>query len=295
MRHVICCGARVSRRLLLGFLLSCLVRERGSGGGAVLAASLQRELIAAVEVESGLAPPLTLGIAQVVLRPGAAVSALIPRGARMIAVESGMLAISVTSAADEALTSREFSLLAPEPDVRDELFVPAGTAITFGSRGVTAVRNPGARSVVVLEAVVYPEEPRPIARAFTTDDGVSFQLLASASAAAAPTGRVAVTLERVRLGPGAELPQDLSAGVTLTRIDAGTVALRPTTGEVFAARAAASAPYSMPGSLAPIAAGLVREVTAGGVIFLPLGASAAIANALQRAADLMTLAVRELD
>ena len=288
-RHVL-----ISRRLLVALPMSCLFSAGGFGGGRfALASDVQREPIATIERVHGLEAPLTLGIARVVLRPGAVVQAAIPRGARMIAVESGVLAVAVTTAAEESLTSRELSLLAPEPDLGDELFVPAGATITFGSRGVSTVRNPGVRSVVALDVAVYREEPRPIARAFTTEEGISFQLLASASASVAPTGRVAVTLERVRLGQHAELPADLSAGLMLARVEAGTIGLRPAAGEVFTARAAASAPYSMPGSLEPIAAGQTREVTAGGVVFLPVGAASAITNPMPRTADLMTLAVRE--
>jgi hypothetical protein len=295
------CGASpyhglVSRRLLLAVPLACLGVERGLGscGGSVLAADVQREQIAVVERIDDLTPPLTLGMARVVVRAGAVARAATPRGARVIAVESGVLAVAVTTATNQPLTSSAFSPVSPEPEPSDELFVPAGAAITFGSRGVTTVRNPGADAVVALDVVVYPEAPRPIAHAITTEDGVSFQLLASASALEAPVGRVTVVLERIWLGARAELPTDLGTGMTLARVDAGTLSLRPGVGEVFAARAAVSALYTAAGSLEPIAVGSTLEVTPGGVIFLPAGAEAAIINATQRPADLMTLAVREV-
>jgi hypothetical protein len=281
----------VSRRTLLVSPLAILLYTRAIG--KALAPLVEREQIATIERAHGLTPPLTLGIAKVVLRPGAVTQSAIPGGARMIAVESGVLAVSVTPSANEPLSAREFSLLVPEPDLSDELFVPAGTTITFASRGVTTVRNPGARSVVALDVVVYTEAPRPLARAFTTEEGVSFQLLASANAAAALPGGVAVTLERVRLGQQAELPADLSIGLMLARVGAGTLRIRPDSGEVFAARAAASTPYSMPGSLEPIPTGDAREVTAGGVVFLPVGSAAAIANPVQRSAEVMILTMRE--
>jgi hypothetical protein len=289
------CHAAFSRRLLLALPLAGVAHERGVGGRAALASEVQREQIAAIERVRDLAPPLTLGMARVVLRPGALAPAAIPQGARMIAVESGVLAVSVAASANEPLSSRALSSQAVEPDLSDELFVPAGTAITFGSRGVTIVRNPGVRSVVALDVVVYREEPRPMARAFTTEDGVSFELLASASAAEAPAGRVAITLERVRLSQLADLPADLSAGLVLARVDAGTIHVRPAIGDIFVAQAAASAPYSMPESLEPIAAGAMREVTAGGVIFQQVGALATITNPMRRAADLMMLTVRDAD
>ena len=243
----------IPRRQLLLFPLALLLHARAHG--ATLASSVERELIATVERDAGLLPPLTLGIARVVLRPGASAFAATPNGARMIVVESGVLAVASTSHEAGPLTSVELGVSAPAPDEGNELFVPAGTTVTFGSLEVARVRNPGARSVVALDVAVFREEPRPISRAFTTEDGISFQLLASASAAAAPAGRVALALERLRLGASAQLPADLCHGLTLTYVEAGTIELRPVAGEVFAARAAASTPYSMPGSLQPIAIG----------------------------------------
>jgi hypothetical protein len=281
----------IPRRRFLLFPLALLPHTQTRG--ETLASSVERELIATVERDAGLQPPLTLGIARVVLRPGASAFAATPNGARMIVVESGVLAVASMSQEARPFTSVELGVSAPAPKEGEELFVPAGTTVTFGSLEVARVRNPGARSVVALDVAVFREEPRPMARAFTTEDGISFQLLASASAAAAPLGRVVLSLERLRLGGAAQLPADLSVGLTLARVDAGSVVLRPLVGEVFAARAAASAPYSMPGSLQPIVAGASREVTAGGVIFLPAGVTTDGVNPAQRPADLLTLAVRE--
>jgi len=212
----------------------------------------------------------------------------------MIVVESGVLAVASTSHDAEPLTSVELGDSAPAPIESDELFVPAGTTVTFGSLEVARVRNPGARSVVALDVAVFREEPRPISRAFTTEDGISFQLLASASAAVAPTGRVALALERLRLGASSQLPADLSHGLTLAYVEAGSLELRPIAGEVFAARAATSAPYSMPGSLQPIATGQKRGITAGGFIFLPVSAEGTVVNAAARPADVLALSVREM-
>src|SRR5918994_7144798 len=260
----------LSRRKLLPFPLALMLHMRVLE--ASLASSLERELIASVERDAGLLPPLTLGIARVVLRPGASAFAATPNGARMIVVESGVLAVASVSQEARPLTSIELGVSAPAPDEGKELFVPAGTTVTFGSLEVARVRNPGARSVVALDVAVFREEPRAISRAFTTEDGISFQLLASASAAVAPVGRVSLALERLRVGPSSQLPADLSHGLTLAYVEAGSLELKPVAGEVFAGRAAASTPYSMPGSLQPIAIGQERGMTAGGVAFLPVGA-----------------------
>ena len=287
------CGlVLVSRRRFLASTLALTLHMRSPS--EALASSVERKLVATVVRGEGLVPPLTLGIARVVLRPGASASASTPSGARMIVVESGVLAVSSISEGPQPFTSAALAVADPAPDEGDELFVPAGTTVTFGSIGVSRVRNPGARSVVALEVAVFREEPRPISRAFTTEEGISFQLLASASAAAAPGGRVALALERLRLGAQSELPADLCRGLTLAYVEAGTVELRSVAGDVFAARAAASTPYSMPGSLQPIVTGDMRGVTAGGFIFLPQGAECEVANVATRPADVLTLAVREV-
>ncbi len=288
----ICPTVLLSRRQLLPFPLALMLQIRALD--ASLASSVERELIAMVERDAGLLPPLTLGIARVVLQPGASVFAATPNGARMIVVESGVLAVASASQEARPFTSVELAVSAPAPDEGEELFVPAGTTVTFGSLEVARVRNPGARSVVALDVAVFREEPRPISRAFTTEDGISFQLLASASAAVAPAGRVALALERLRLGGSSQLPADLSHGLTLAYIEAGTIELRPVAGDVFAARAAASTPYSMPGSLQPIAIDQVRGMTAGGVAFLPVGAECVVANEAARPADVLALSVREV-
>jgi hypothetical protein len=282
----------IPRRRFLLFPLVFLPHTRARL--ETLASAVERELIATVERDEGLLPPLTLGIARVVLRSGASAFAATPNGARMIVVESGVLAVASTSQETRPLTSAELGVSAPVPSEGDELFVPAGTTVTFGSLEVARVRNPGARSVVALDVAVFREEPRPISRAFTTEDGISFQLLASASAAVAPVGRVALALERLRLGRSSQLPADLSHGLTLAYVEAGTLELKPVAGEVFAARAAASAPYSMPGSLQPIAIDQERGITAGGVIFLSVGAECGVVNVADRSADVLALAVREI-
>ncbi len=179
----------IPRRQILLFPLALLLQTRAHS--ATLAFPVERELIATVERDAGLLPPLTLGIARVVLRPGASAFAGTPNGARMIVVESGVLAVASASQEARPFSSVELGVSAPAPHEGEELFVPAGTTVTFGSLDVARVRNPGARSVVALDVAVFREEPRPISRAFTTEDGISFQLLASASAAAAPIGRVA--------------------------------------------------------------------------------------------------------
>jgi hypothetical protein len=76
-------------------------------------------------------------------------------------------------------------------------------------------------------------------------------------------------------------------------IEAGAIELRPRVGKVYAARAAASTPYSMPGALQPITIGETRGITAGGVVYVPMGAESGVVNLGPRSAEILTLAVRE--
>ena len=227
-----------------------------------------------------------------VLRPGASAFAETPSGARMIVVESGVLAVGSISHDAGPLTSVELGSSAPPPAEGNELFVPAGTAVAFGSLEVARVHNPGARSVVALDVAVFHEEPRPISRAFTTEDGSassswlvpvprSLQLVASLCVGAVACWAIIATSRRSL------------RGLTLSYVEAGAIELRTMSGEVFAARAAASAPYSMPGSLQPIAIDQKRGITAGGVIFLPVGAECGLINVADRTADVLALSVRE--
>lgn len=284
-----------------GHALSCH-RRQFLGATVVLALSRTRDVsasdvgrapIAVVPRNEGLAAPLMLAMGRVILQPGAAVWATTPAGARMIVVEAGVLAIEATTQQTSPLSAAEFSAIRSGPVARDELLVPAGTTMTFGAASVASVRNPGVRPVVALDVAVYTAEPRPLARAFTTDDGVSFQLLASTNAEAAPPGAVEVALERLRLGELAALPAELSRGLALHYLESGTLEVAATDGEVFVARAAASAPYSMPGTLQPVPEQVTHPVTAGGVVYLALGAAASIGNAGRRTAEVLALSVQE--
>lgn len=278
-------NSSTSRRALFALPLLPLLRHDDSPGS-------RRAPIARVVPERPLVPPLTLGLARVVLRSGATAWAETPGGARMLVVESGGLEVGVASRGDSAITSSDLAAAAFPPLDRSGLYLPAGTAMPFGSLGIVSLRNPGARAAVVLDAAVYSEEPRPLARAFTTSEGVSFQLLASASALTAPEGRAVVTLERILLSGHSFLLPESENSLSIMYLEVGTVDLRPTAGEVFAARAAASAPYAMPGALQALPAGGWRNVTAGGVIFRTVGATMELGNAGSRFVELLALTVR---
>jgi len=283
--------ASMSRRGLLAMPVALALRSDPAGAAAD---GFERRIIARAIVQQALTPPLSIGLARIILRSGAAAWAETPGGVRILYIESGALEVD-TATRDDA---RQFlatgvGMMSAPRETRD-LVLRSGSAMPFGSVSITSIRNTGRRSVVLLDAAVYSEEPRPMERAFTSDDGLSFQLLAHASLAAIPTIPAAVTLERLTLALGATLPASFSTGSAVVYLESGGIDLTSLAGEVAYARAAAAAPYAMPGSLKAMVAGQVQPITAGGVITLALDASASIQNATARPASFLMLAMRSM-
>lgn len=272
----------ISRRGLFGSALALGLQrvDRTGARGALYSHS---------EVTRGLQPPLTLGIARVVLRPGA-MSQSTTQGMRMITVESGVVAVGMPrsdhapiSAADLSASSRtRFDLV--------ELIMATGTSLSADDPGIMSLRNPGAGSAVILDVVVYREAARPFPRAFTSDE-VSFQLLASAVAEAAPENGATVRLERTWLAPQQALVHAAETGVTVGYLERGAAQVMSEAGHVATARAATAAPYSLPGSLRVLAQGQQRLVTAGGMVFVAQDGAATVMNTERRDAELLVLSL----
>lgn len=281
----------ITRRGLLAMPLAVALRlDRPASAGS----GFERSIIARAVVHQALAPPLTVGLARIILRSGATAWAETPGGVRILYIESGALEVN-TATHDDA---RQFLAtgvgMTSAPRNTRDLVLRSGTAMPFGSVSIASIRNAGKRSAVLLDAAVYSEEPRPMARAFTSDDGLSFQLLAHASLAAIPTTPAAVTLERLMLAPGATLPASFSMGSAVVYLESGGIVLTCLAGEVAYARAAAAAPYALPGALKAMTPGQEHPVTAGGVMSLALDAAARIENAGTRPASFLMLALRTM-
>lgn len=275
-------AAGISRRGLVGTALAFGMQRasRASARGALYAQS---------DVTRSLQPPLTLGIARVVLRSGA-LSQSITQGMRLIAVESGVIAVGMPRSDDLPLTAADLSATPGAQVDLVELIMATGTSLAADDPGVMSLRNPGAGAAVLLDVVVYREAARPLARAFTSDD-VSFQLLASAVAASAPANGAVVRLERMWLASQQVLAQEAGAGVTVAYLARGAVQVMAGAGAVATARAATAAPYSLPGALQVLREGRERLVTAGGMVFVPDDGAATVTNTERRDAELLILSV----
>ena len=272
----------VTRRGLIGSALA-LGAQRVSGAGA------RGSLYSHSDVTQGLHAPLTLGIARVVLRSGAE-SRTTTQGLRMIVVESGVVAVGMPRHQPAPITAADLSASLHVDDDLAEIIMATGTSLTADDPGIMSLRNPGAASAVILDVVVYRSPAQPFSRAFT-NDAISFQLLASALAKTAPVGDVTVRLERTTLGPGQVLAQAAGAGVTICYLERGSVKVIGESGEVATARAAAAAPYSLPGALQILDSGQERLLTAGGMVFVPDDGASSVRNAERRDAELLLLSV----
>lgn len=257
--------------------------QRGDRAGA------RGALYAQSDVTRNLQPPLTLGIARVVLRSGA-IAQSTPQGMRLIVVESGVIAVGMPRNDHLPLTAADLSATPGAQLDLVELIMATGTSLTADDPGVMSLRNPGAGAAVILDVVVYREAARPLARAFTSED-VSFQLLASAVAASAPASGAIVRLERTWLAPQQDLAQKAGTGVTVGYLARGAIQVIAEAGAVATARAATAAPYSLPGALQVLGKGQERLVTAGGMVFVPEDGAATVTNTARRDAELLILSV----
>lgn len=275
-------ASRITRRGLLGGVLALgaacgdQVRARGT-------------LYAHSDVTRNLQPPLTLGIARVVLRSGA-ISQSTTQGVRLIAVESGVIAVGMPRSDHLPLTAADLSATPGAQTDLVEMIMAPGTSLAADDPGVMSLRNPGAGAAVILDVVVYREPARPFARAFTSDD-VSFQLLASAVATTAPASGASVRLERTWLAPQQVLAQGAGTGVMVGYLARGAIQVAGEAGAVATARAATAAPYSLPGALQVLGEGRERLVTAGGMVFVPEDGAATVTNNERRDAELLILSV----
>ena len=272
----------ITRRGLLTSVLA-LGTPRGDRVGA------RGTLYAQSDVTRNLQPPLTLGIARVVLRSGA-ISQGATQGVRLIAVESGVIAVGMPRSDHMPLTAADLAATPGAQTDLVELIMATGTSLVADDPGVMSLRNPGAGAAVILDVVVYRETARPFVRAFTSDD-VSFQLLASAEAPTAPVGGATVRLERTWLAPHQVLVQEAGTGVMVGYLARGAIQVAGEAGAVATARAATAAPYSLPGSLQALGEGRERLVTAGGMVFVPEDGAATVTNNERRDAELLILSV----
>jgi hypothetical protein len=272
----------MTRRGLLGSALALAVqrRDRARARGTLFAQS---------EVTWSLHPPLTLGIARVVLRPGA-MSQSATQGMRVITVESGVVAVGMPRDRHTPLTAADLSATPGAQVDLVELIMATGTSLAADDPGVMSLRNPGAGAAVILDVVVCQELARPLARAFTSVD-VSFQLLASAVAEELPDGGAAVRLERTWLAPRQVLVQQAGTGVTMSYLERGAIEVTSQAGAVAIARAASAAPYSLPGASQVLERGRARLLTAGGMVFVPVDGATTFTNTERRDADLLVLSV----
>jgi hypothetical protein len=281
-------GEGRTRRAVLALLLA-LAAWPPTGGRAAQEhprTGIAVEALAGVETE-GLTGPLFLGLAKLVIPPGVGTEAGDTPGPRLLAVEAGYLTVVTTRPSVVTVAARQGVPGGPEDRAAGTLVVGPGERLALPDGGAREIRNDGARPVVFLDAALFPPGPDPLLPAFTTPEGLVFQLRAGATVEAVPTGRLRVSLSRVYLARLGALPAAPWPGPAIAYVDTGVLELEPTGGEVRYARAAAATANSTGGAVRPVAVGSRLTVTAGGSVVLATGAAIEARN--PRAAPVVVL------
>lgn len=253
--------------------------------------------VAVEELASGtvasVPPPLFLGVAQVVVPPGARTDVAGTAGPRLLVVEAGLLTVGVEGPGVVVRSPGGGGWGGPEAIVaRTDVVLGPGDRLVLETGAVRGLGNDGARPTVFLDAALFPPGPEPVAAAFTTEEGISFQLLTGAVTEAVPPGPVELALARLRIPPGGALPAEPRGGPAVAYVEAGSLALTATAGEVRFGRAAAPAPNSTAGPLKPVAVGQHATLTAGTSLFLPVGAAVVGVNGRDVPASLLMVELR---
>jgi hypothetical protein len=276
---------RGPHRLRLAALVVLIAAGLGMGrteARRLPSAAAEVEQLAAIELATLPAGPLFLGLAQIVVPPGVGTTDAATPGPRLIVMEAGTL--TVTTAGPAEVLRASFSN-APARWTA----VPPGSVVILGSgdRLVLAadalgeVRNDGARAAVYLDAALFAPGPRPIDPAFTTADGISFQLLVGAIADVTAIAPAEFALARLHLPRGEALPATPRVGPAVVYVESGSLEVVPTamaSAGVQFSRAAAPAPFSTAGPLREVPLGARLRLTAGGALFVPDGAAISAAN-----------------
>jgi len=272
-------GGRMPLALVLGALLGApaspaLATPATDGTGTV-------EPIVATMLAELPPPPLFAGVAQVIVPPGARTTTAGTAGPRLLAIEAGSLTVGVAGPAHvwRAIGpgTGPASGSSPVP-AGDDVVLGPGDSLAVGAGGVREVRNDGAHASVFLDAALFPPGAEPVAAAFTTPDGVSFQLLAGAVIEAVPSEPVTFGLTRLRLERGQTLPAAARSGPAVAYVEAGSLDVVPTAGEVRFGRAAAPAPSTSAGPLRSVPVGRTAPLTAGAALALAAGSAVVAAN-----------------
>lgn len=235
---------------------------RATGGEGVSVAIIARL------TELPLLPvPMLLVAARVSLPPGAEAAAVIPAGARAIAVEVGE--VEVLAVGPEA------AWLAPRGALGDgssllSTTVRAGEAVSLPATAVEGMRNHGSGAATLLDVAVLPAGGPMPPPAFISGAGVEFRLLGS-GVVEAPPPLADFVLRQVDLPPAGAMPTALGSGIALLLADRGRLAVEVIRGQIDVSIAAGG--IGPAGRARPVDAGEVRVLPASSAAFIAAGAA----------------------
>jgi len=236
------------------------------------------ETIAELVVETPPPAPLFFGIAHVIVPPGTIDETAGTAGPRIIAIESGTLTI----ATDGTATVLRATAYTPQPlesvPLNSEIVLGPGDRFLASESAIRHIRNEGTRPSVYLDTALFPPGPGSISPAFTTPEGISFQLLAGVIAETVPDAPLQVTLSRMRLPANGALPTSPRDGPALIYVEAGSLDLEAVGGAIHYSRSAAPTPSSTAGPMRPVRIGDHLNLAAGASAYLELGSSILASN-----------------
>jgi len=245
--------------------------------------------------------PLFVGLAHLILQPGAHTEAVNTAGPRIIALTSGRLIVGTAGAGtffrnpDNDPTGFPQPAPPPHPVAPGEAVVlEPGDRVALEPGAVREIRNDGPTPAVYLDAALFPPGPDPVPAAFTTVDGISFQLLVGATLDPVPAGALQFALSRAEVSPDGAWPAVARDGPAVVYVESGSLALIPTAGAVRFSRAAAPTAYSLPAPLRDVPLGTTVRLTAGAAALLPTGSAVDARNERRVPARLLLVEVRTL-
>lgn len=250
------------------------------------------ETIAELAIEQTQPVPLFFGVAHVIVPPGTTTETAGTAGPRLIAVEAGTLTITTATAAAVVRATTPESR-PPEPVTPNaDVVLGPGDRFLASDAAIRQIRNEGTRPSVYLDAALFPPGPETVSTAFTTSEGISFQLLAGVTTETVPRLPMTFRLQRLRLAAAGELPSQPRDGPALIYVEAGSLGLEATSGVVHFSRSASPAPFSTSGPMKPAKIGAKLNMSAGASAYLEHGSAIVATNQRDVPATILMLAIR---
>ena len=262
---------RLRAALLLVFILSSVTVSPGSPARAQDAPASGAETLMQATVEGTPFAPAFLRLIRIVLEPGARVPTHLHPGPEYNLVVAGTL--TATTEGEAVISTPEGAEPTTAP-IGEPFDVTPGQTVVFLPDTAFSFQNDGEDAVQLLTVVLHPAGPqRPPGISYPDGDpapdaydGVANQILGDGVATSLPPNPVTVTVDRLTLAAGEELPS--TDAPVLLSLDESNLSLVVSGGEVQVSRTA------RPGPQPASDAGEAYRLGSGDALFFPNGHTA---------------------